>query len=58
MDEQYLNYRRNYHQTRRVICPSGEKNIRFKQLPEKIKRYFSDFVTTIVSVRFILFLLK
>lgn len=50
MEEQFLQYRRNYHRTRRVICQSGEKNIRFKQLPEKIKRYFSDLVTTIVSI--------
>lgn len=52
MNEQCLHHRRNRRRVRRVIDQSGEKNIRFKQLPEKIKRYFSDFVTTIVSVEF------
>lgn len=57
MKEQCSQYRQNYHRTRRVIHQSGEKNIRLRQLPEKIKRYFSDLVTTIVSVRFYLIFL-
>lgn len=52
MKEECPHNRQNYHRNRRVIHQSGEKNIRLKQIPEKIKRYFSDLVTTIVSVRF------
>lgn len=39
----------NLQQFRRVIDKYGNKNVYFKKVPQKSKRYVSDIVTTIVS---------
>lgn len=45
-------HRKSVHlqQFQRVIDKYGNKNVYFKKVPQKSKRYFSDIVTTIVSI--------